>query len=108
MNVSKNILNRRVVFDAWVFALGTATLAIIVVPITAFYLRSWRVILYYISALVLVAIVQVELLGDFDHKESLALTLLISIPFNVAYAYAVVYQLKGEAKKAIKELEADN
>lgn len=108
MNVSKNILKRRVVFNTLVFALGTATLAIVVVPITAFYLRSWRIILYYISALVLVAIVQVELFGGLDHKESLALTLLISIPFNVAYAYAVVYQLKGEAKKAIKELEADN
>ena len=91
MIISKSILKRRVFFNAWVFALGTAKLAIIVVPNTAFYLRSWRLILYYISALVLVTIVQVELLRGFNNKESFALTLLISIPFNVAYAYAVVY-----------------
>jgi len=106
IRVSKEILNRRAGFDAWIFAFGTAMLAFIVVPITAFYLRSWRVIIYYLAALILVSIISAFVLEGSDQTASFAIRLLISIPFNVAYAYAIVIQLKGEAKEAIKSLES--
>ena len=103
--VPAEILKRRAGFDAWVFAFGAAMFALIAVPITAFYLRSWRVILYYFVALILLSIVSGILLEGSDQTASFAITLIIAIPINVAYAYAVVYQLKGEAKAAIKAAE---
>ena len=105
-SVPTEILKRRAGFDAWVFAFGAAMFAFIAVPLTAYYLRSWRVILYYFVALTLLSIVSAVLLEGSDQSASIAITLIIAIPLNVAYAYAVVYQLKGEAKEAIKVGEA--
>lgn len=104
--VPTEILKRRAGFDAWVFAFGAAMFALIAVPVTAFYLRSWRVILYYSVVLILISIVSGVLLEGSDQTASFAITLIIAIPINVAYAYAVVYHLKGEAKEAIKAAEA--
>jgi uncharacterized membrane protein YoaK (UPF0700 family) len=105
-SVSIEILKRRAGFDAWVFAFGVSMFAFIAVPLTAYYLRSWRVVLYYFVALILLFIVMAVLLEGSDQSASFAITLIIAIPLNVAYAYAVVYQLKGEAKEAIKVGEA--
>jgi len=104
-SVPIEILKRRAGFDAWVFAFGAAMFAFIAVPVTAYYLRSWRVILYYFAALILLSIVSGILLEGSDQSASLAITLIIAIPLNVAYAYAVIYQLKGEAKEAIKVVD---
>jgi hypothetical protein len=105
LHVPLEILKRRAGFDAWVFAFGAAMFAFIAVPVTAFYLRSWRVILYYVAALILLSIASGLLLEGSDQSTSFAITIIIAIPINVAYAYAVVYQLKGEAKEAIKVAE---
>jgi len=104
-SVPIEILKRRAYFDAWVFAFGAAIFAFIAVPVTAYYLRSWRVILYYLAAVILFSFVITVLLDGSDESLSLAITLIAAIPFNVAYAYAVTNQLKGEAKEAIKVVD---
>jgi len=104
-SVSIEILKRRACFDAWVFAFGAAMFAFIAVPATAYYLRSWRVILYYLVAVILFSFIIDVLLEGSDQSASLAIIFIIAIPLNVAYAYAVIYQLKGEAKETIKVLD---
>jgi len=104
-SVPIDILKRRACFDAWVFAFGAAIFAFIAVPVTAYYLRSWRVILYYFAALILFSIVSGVLIEGSDQSASFAIILVIAIPLNVAYAYAVISQLKGEAKEAFKALD---
>jgi len=100
--VSERILQRRKEMDPGFFAIGTVLLAFIAVPWVAFDLRSWRVIGYYAITLVLFNVVTTSVFVSADSSTRVLASLLVSVPFNVIYAYISVGQLRDEADQILK------
>ena len=83
------INGRRRGFAYFPFCAGVIILGIAAVPMASVYLRTWKPILYWIPALILVSILPFEFGG----------ILFASILINASYSYITVKKVKNSATK---------
>ena len=79
------INRRRKEFGYFPFCAGVIIIAIVAVPLASVYLRTWKPLLYWIPALILVSILPFELGGVF----------FASILINAGYSYITVKRINN-------------
>ena len=79
------INRRRKEFGYFPFCVGVIIIAIVAVPLASVYLRTWKPLLYWIPALILVSILPFEFGGVF----------FASILINAGYSYITVKRINN-------------
>ena len=108
--LTTNEINRRRKEFAYIpFGPGVVFLGIVAVPLASFYLRTWKPIVFWIPAIVLISILPLDMGGSF----------VAAILINAAYAYITVKSINMSLLQSIphdiqepveskKNLESDN